>query len=44
MREAYEDVWNGFDPAEKEQIIDETIIRPEAVLHYQGMALLKDSL
>lgn len=35
VRDAYEDVWNGLEVSEREQILDESIIRPEAVLKYE---------
>lgn len=35
VREAYEDVWTGLNENEQEQIINENIIRPEAILTYE---------
>ena len=36
VKEAYEDVWTGLDVSEQEQIINESIIRPDAILRYEG--------
>ena len=32
MKEAYEDVWTGLETSEQEEIINESIIRPEAII------------
>ena len=32
VKEAYEDVWTGLETSEQEEIINESIIRPEAII------------
>ena len=32
VKEAYEDVWTGLNAADQEDILNESIIRPEAIL------------
>ena len=43
VKEAYEDVWTGLDVSEQEQIINESIIRPDAILRYEGHVAIRDS-
>jgi len=43
VKEAYEDVWTGLDVSEQEEIINENIIRPEAILRYEGHVAIRDS-
>ena len=42
VKESYEDVWNGLDVSEQEEIINETIIRPDAILSYEGHVAIRD--
>ena len=43
VKEAYENVWTGLDVSEQEQIINESIIRPDAILRYEGHVAIRDS-
>ena len=43
MKEAYEDVWTGLETSEQEDILNESIIRPEAILRYEGHVTIRDS-
>ena len=44
MKEAYEDVWTGLETSEQEEILNESIIRPDAILRYEGHVTIRDSL
>ena len=43
MKEAYEDVWTGLETSEQEEILNESIIRPDAILRYEGHVTIRDS-
>ena len=42
MKEAYEDVWTGLETSEQEDILNESIIRPEAILRYEGHVTIRE--
>ena len=44
MKEAYEDVWTGLNAEEQEEILNENIIRPDAILSYEGHVAIRDNL
>lgn len=43
IKEAYEDLWNCISVRERNQIINETVVHPEAVLKYTLNAQTCDS-
>ena len=43
VKEAYEDVWTGLNEQEQEEILNENIIRPEAILSYEGHVAIRDT-
>lgn len=43
VKESYEDVWTGLENSEQEDILNESIIRPEAILRYEGHVTIRDS-
>ena len=43
VKEAYEGVWTGLNEAEQEEIINENIIRPDAILTYEGHVAIRDT-
>ena len=43
MKEAYEDVWTGLNAEEQEEILNENIIRPDAILSYEGHVAIRDN-
>jgi len=44
VKEAYEDVWTGLNAEEQEEILNENIIRPDAILSYEGHVAIRDNL
>lgn len=43
VKESYEDVWTDLAVSEQEDIINETIIRPEAILRYEKSSVKQPS-